>query len=880
MQSLPAALAAFDNYRQFILYKLVPSRKTPSKMDKLPVDHRTLQVFIKDSNWQDDPTAWVDSQTAINLCALCGPEYGVGFFFTANDPFFFVDIDKCRVDENSPWSDTANAVLSYFPGAAVEVSQSGTGIHIFGMGNSPAHGCKHDALGIEFYTERRFVALTGTDIIGDAGTVHNEWLPNFVTNYIPPKIAHSPEQWTTGPVPEWNGPEDDDELIHKALNSSSAASTFGTRASFRDLWECNVEVLPDFYPPNETDTGEYDESNADMALIQHLAFYTGKDCERILRIMWQSGLVRDKWTHHKNYLRISITRSVSLQNSVYGTQLADVDKTLVNEFDAPALKGSPKQKLYAENIRAQKLIDCMGDVDTIEKLTARRGRVVEAGFWMDNSNKTPEQLIEVITLVENASSPLGTEDEPEFLTGLQFLHRDQQIEHFAGCVYVQDLHKIFTPDGSFLKSEQFNATYGGYTFAMDDSGKKETRKAWDAFTESQLVRYRKSSTTCFRPDLTPGAFVDIEGKIAVNIYVPVKTKRVHGDVTPFITHLHKILPNESDRAIFLAYMASCIQYKGIKFQWAPVLQGVQGNGKTLFTRCVGFAIGEKYTHKPRAEQITEKYNEFLYKTLFIGVEDIYVPDHKINMIEILKPMITDDRQEIRGMGIAGTMKTVCCNFMFNSNHKDAIRLTRNDRRYAVFYAAQQNYMDLERDGMNGDYFPNLYKWLKNENGYAMVAEYLENYAIPANLNPATDCHRAPTTSSTNDAITASLGGVEQEIIEAIEQGRAGFSGGWISSIAIEHLLHDMGMKRSIPQNKRKSMLNDMGYEWHPALTNGRVNNHIMCDQGKPKLYLKTGHVALNLQTAAEVAKAYETAQNGQVVTGHGGRDGSVFRQPH
>jgi len=869
MIDLPAALAAFANYRQFILWT---TELRNGKLIKLPIDYRTAKKASV-----DDPNSWTDATTAINTAKLYGENYGVGFVFTQDDPFFFVDIDKCRVDVNSPWSDTANAVLSYFPGAAVEVSQSGTGLHIFGMGNAPKHACKNIPLGLEFYTEGRFVALTGRDIIGDAGTTHNEWLPNFVINYVPERVAVSPEQWTTGPVPEWNGPEDDDELINKALQSASAAGTFGSRATFADLWERNVEVLAAMWQPDASDGGEYDESAADMALIQHLAFWTGKDCERMLRIVWQSGLVRDKWTHHKDYLRMSIMRSVSLQKDVYGSQLTEVDKTLVNEFDAPALKGSPKQKLYAENIRAQKLIDCLGDVTTIEKLTARRGPVVEAGFWMDNSDKTPEQLIEIITPVENASDPMGTDDEPEYLTGLQFLHRDQQIELFTGCVYIADLHKIFTPSGSFYKSEQFNAIYGGYTFAMDDSGKKETRKAWEAFTESQLVRYRKADTTCFRPDLEPGAFVDIEGKTAVNIYVPVKTKRVHGDITPFLIHLCKILPNEADRAILLAYMAACIQHKGVKFQWAPLLQGVQGNGKTLFTRCVAFAIGEKFTHKPPAEQITEKYNEWLYGTLFIGVEDIYVPDHKINMIEILKPMITDDRQAIRGMGVAQLMKTICCNFMFNSNHKDAIRLTINDRRYAVFYAAQQNYADLERDGMNGDYFPNLYKWLKNEDGYAMVAEYLENYAIPANLNPAIDCHRAPTTSSTNEAITASMGGVEQEIIEAIEQGRPGFAGGWISSIALEHLLNDMGMKRSIPQNKRKQMLNDMGYEWHPALNKGRVNNHIMCDQGKPKLYLKAGHVSLNLQTAAEVAKAYETAQNGQVVTGHGGRDGSVFR---
>jgi len=809
LTELPAALAALANYCQFILWT---TEERNGKLIKIPIDYRSAKPASV-----SDPDSWTDATTAINTAKLYGENYGVGFVFTKDDPFFFVDIDKCRVDESSPWSDTANAVLSYFPGAAVEISQSGTGLHIFGMGNVPDHACKNIPLGLEFYTEGRFVALTGRDIIGDAGTTHNEWLPNFVTNYVPPKIALQPEQWTTGPVPEWHGPEDDDELIHKALQSSSAAGTFGTRATFADLWERNVEVLAAMWQPDASDGGEYDESAADMALIQHLAFWTGKDCERMLRIVWQSGLVRDKWTHHKDYLRMSIMRSVSLQGPVYGSQLTEVDKTLVNEFDAPALKGSPKQKLYAENIRAQKLIDCMGDVDTIAKLSARRGPVVEAGFWMDNSDKTPEQLIEIITPVENASDPMGTTNEPEYLTGLQFLHRDQQIELFTGCVYVADLHKIFTPSGAFYKSEQFNAIYGGYTFAMDDSGKKETRKAWEAFTESQLVRYRKADTTCFRPDLTPGAFVDIEGKTAVNIYVPVNTKRVQGNVTPFLTHLCKLLPNEGDRAILLAYMAACIQHKGVKFQWAPLLQGVQGNGKTLFTRCVAFAIGQKFTHMPPAEQITEKFNEWLYGTLFIGVEDIYVPDHKINMIEILKPMITNDRHAIRSMGVAQRMKNIFCNFMFNSNHKDAIRLTKNDRRYAVFYSAQQDYTDLARDGMDGDYFPNLYKWLKNENGYAIVANYLETYVISDNLNPATGCHRGPMTSSTKEAIIASLGGAEQLVQEAIDLNELGFRNNLICTTSVLELLKFNGIKTS-PQ-KVVDVLKNLDFCRHPALEN-------------------------------------------------------------
>jgi hypothetical protein len=193
------------------------------------------------------------------------------------------------------------------------------------------------------------------------------------------------------------------------------------------------------------------------------------------------------------------------------------------------------------------------------------------------------------------------------------------------------------------------------------------------------------------------------------------------------------------------------------------------------------------------------------------------------------------------------------------NDKAGFKKTRNDRRFCMFYSAQQTEEDIIRDEMNGNYFPNLYDWLKG-GGYAIVADYLETYAIPTELNPAGACHRAPVTSTTSEAIDASLGGIEQEVIEAIEEGRVGFSGGWISSMAFERLLQTLHATRRIPHNKRREMLQSLGYDWHPALNNGRTNNAILLDGGKPRLFIKTGHIHCNLTTASEVVRAYQEAQ--------------------
>jgi hypothetical protein len=361
--------------------------------------------------------------------------------------------------------------------------------------------------------------------------------------------------------------------------------------------------------------------------------------------------------------------------------------------------------------------------------------------------------------------------------------------------------------------------------------------------------------------------IEHDGRSLVNVYVPVATPAKQGDPSRFLNHLKKVLPIQGDQDILLAYMAACVQYKGIKFQWAPLLQGVEGNGKTLFTRCIAAAIGERYVHMPPASEISEKFNAWLFNTLFIGVEDIYVPEHKRDILEILKPYITGDRLAKRAMQQDQVMQDVRCNFMFNSNHKDAIRKTRKDRRFAVFFTAQQEETDLARDGMTGSYFPDLYRWLREEDGYAIVTHFLQTYPIPDELNPAGELHRAPNTSSTDEAIQASLGSVEQEIMEAINEGRHGFAGDWISSMALDRLLQHMRMARSIPHNKRREILQSMGYDWHPGLVNGRVDNYMESEGGKPKLFIRRGNPAGLLRGGAAIVKAYEDSQKAKPGTG-------------
>ena len=798
MHALPVGLSALATLRQFIVCVFVPSRTRPGKTDKFPV-HPTTGAYPVNAH---DSAIWLDAQTACDQAAARGPEYGVGFVLTAGSSVFFLDIDNC-LQPDGMWSPIALQMTTVFANAYVEVSGSGRGIHILGIGECPPHGCKNTTFDLELYTEARFVALTGTHARGDVSCDCSSLLPWLVQSYFPSTLGattSAPGDWSDEPCAEWRGPTDDNVLLDRALRSQSARAAFGNVASFAELWAADATALARAYPDPMRG---YDESSADAALAQHLAFWTGKHHERILRLMRQSALVREKWGRD-DYLPRTIAKACAQQVDVL--------------VDRPP---EPPPVTYA---------------------------VAEEGD----------------------ESPQGAAK-----TGLTFQPFDAQITMFKGCVYVADTHAVLVPGGRMLKPEQFKVRFGGNSFPMDHANERVTRDAWEAFTQSQAVAFPQADSYTFRPDLTPGAVVAEGGHRLVNTYWPINTPKTQGgDPSRFLDHLSRMIPNEHDRTLVLSYMAACVQHKGVKFQWAPFIQGIEGNGKTVLSRAVAFAVGSRYSHFPKSKEIASQFNGWMYGKVFIGVEDIFVPDSQEEVIEALKPMVTGEVIEIEPKGREKVTRSVCCNFIINSNHKNGLRKTRNDRRLAIIYTAQQKLEDLHAAGMTGNYFPDYYNWLNGQgryagqpSGYAVISELLHTYQIPAEFGLEALRGRAPDTASTEDAITLGMGRVEQEIIEAVDQNLPGFSGGWISSLMLDRMLDTLRMSGRIPPNRRRELLQSLGYDWHPGLPQGRVHNTLMYpDGGKPRLFVRVDGPLTTLTGASDIAQAYSLAQQNPLLT--------------
>lgn len=390
----------------------------------------------------------------------------------------------------------------------------------------------------------------------------------------------------------------------------------------------------------------------------------------------------------------------------------------------------------------------------------------------------------------------------------------EQAEYFKGCFLIEKDGKILTPSGRFMDPGKFNARYGGKQFIIKLEGTGSTTdEAWKAATRGQIFQVPKVDHIRFLPYEQAMAIIEDElGRKGVNTYRPANIKMMEGDASRFVNHLRAILPTEQDVLILLNYLARIVQSPGIKIPWAPVIQSAEGVGKNVIKFCMRHAVGGVYTYFPKARELAEtggKFNGWMRGRLFILCDEVKT-DEKRNLIETLKDLVSEELVEVQSKGVDQDLEDNFGNWLFFTNWKDAIPIDRKSRRWAIFFSHLQTEADILRAGLTSAYFTDLYKWIRSGGGKEIVAHYLKNYVIDPALDPAIN-QRAPKTSSYEAAIVASRTGPEAIILEAIEQGRPGFKGGWVSSAAVGMALKEAGVTHGSSHTIIARILESNGY---------------------------------------------------------------------
>lgn len=269
-----------------------------------------------------DPDTWTSFADAVAYHECTGTDTdGVGFVVHDGDTVLGLDLDDIRDPDTGdlePWADDLLDDVSTY----AEVSPSGTGLRLFGLGFVPAVGNRGDvddgAGHLEMYDSGRYLTVTGQRVDGSPEDVRQ--VSDEIANIHAEHIAESePDREAPKPVGDGGVQADspganpgvdagkpgstdaasdlsDDELLEKAKNAENSDK-------FRRLWIGDTSGYPS-------------HSEADLALAGLLAFWTGGDRQRIDRLFRQSDLYREKW-NRDDYRERTIAKALASRSEFY-----------------------------------------------------------------------------------------------------------------------------------------------------------------------------------------------------------------------------------------------------------------------------------------------------------------------------------------------------------------------------------------------------------------------------------------------------------------------------------------------------------------------------------------------------------------------------------
>lgn len=255
----------------------------------------------------NSPETWTDFKTALESYKSNSGKYaGIGFNLS-NSPYVVIDIDHCINDDGivNEWAEKIiNDLNSY-----TEISPSGTGIHIF------LRDDKNEVIlekkrnkRIEIYKEKRYMTMTGHIYNGhkDISVVGSEFY-NLCRSELQDKERLKGEIKKTEPLSiDTEIPSIDDNKLISIMSNAKNGDKFKKLFFYGDISEYKKE------------SGEDDQSRADLALMNILCFYTQGNAKRMEFLFNKSALAkRDKWKTREDYRTFTINEAINATTKYY-----------------------------------------------------------------------------------------------------------------------------------------------------------------------------------------------------------------------------------------------------------------------------------------------------------------------------------------------------------------------------------------------------------------------------------------------------------------------------------------------------------------------------------------------------------------------------------
>lgn len=399
-------------------------------------------------------------------------------------------------------------------------------------------------------------------------------------------------------------------------------------------------------------------------------------------------------------------------------------------------------------------------------------------------------------------------------------HKGYLVEPFEipewcrSWVYVNNISAFVNKETLTVhKTESFNLE-NGINIPESPGGSK--MRAFSYVSDNNFIE--KVEARVYLP-MVPDLICEINGSKVLNIFnpktIPVAAATYTNEGLATIElikkHLLFIFGTQENADIMLNWLAHNVQYPGVKMLFSPLIQGIEGIGKSFFGEVLRSVLGDANVGTVSPTQIVSDFNGWAQGRVVNVVEEIRVKGHnRHEAVNAIKPLITDRMIQINEKNVKPYVTPNTINYLFHTNHKDAVPIESDDRRWWVIFANILNLKHLSKFvGEDKDtYFPKLFDSMRDN--CLEVRKWLLEHHIPDDFK---NIKQAPMTKYKELMIATEQTGFEglQELNELIKRGGEYFNEECISSSDLFDVFAFEYPDVMISDNKKHAVLKKLGY---------------------------------------------------------------------
>lgn len=270
-----------------------------------------------------------------------------------------------------------------------------------------------------------------------------------------------------------------------------------------------------------------------------------------------------------------------------------------------------------------------------------------------------------------------------------------------------------------------------------------------------------------------GERFNASGRECVNTFMPSSIPEAAEVADPQVVQVLKqhLINIAGKHAIaLLDWLAHNVQYPGRKIRYAPLIKGIEGDGKSLLLTMLACGLGEANVRMAGPDTVISSFNGYAEGSCVVGLEELRIVGHnRYEVANALKPLITNDTVDIHKKGVDAYNAINVSNYIAFTNYADALPLTETDRRWWVLFTEWSSASEMAKAvGMPlPDYFDRIHAALGDP---ASVRRFLLDHPISKDFNPN---GRAPMTEAKLSMVRGDVNDNDELLQRRIELGGVG-----------------------------------------------------------------------------------------------------------